>query len=74
MERVHQIIGYEVLATLGQGARSTIYAVKDKKNHVFALKRVIRNGPEDDRFLDQAILEHDVAKKVDHPVFARASS
>ncbi|MEX2214673.1 MAG: serine/threonine-protein kinase [Phycisphaeraceae bacterium] len=64
---MHQILGYEVLATLGQGARSTIYAVKDKKNNVFALKRVVRNGPEDDRFLDQAILEHDVATKVDHP-------
>lgn len=60
------IFGYEVIATLGYGARSTIFAVKDQKNHVFALKRVKKRRPTDQRFIEQAILEHDVASKLDH--------
>jgi len=67
MGRAHQILGYKVMATLGQGAKSTIYAVQDKKHNVFALKRVIKEGPEDQRFIDQAILEHQIARKIDHP-------
>ena len=67
MARGTQISGYEVLGTLGYGAHSTIYAVKDKDNNVFALKRVVRKSPQDDRFLEQAILEHQVAQKLDHP-------
>lgn len=67
MAKVHEILGYEVLSSLGQGARSTIYAVQDKKNHIFALKRVIKNGPEDQRYVDQAVLEHQIARKLDHP-------
>jgi len=72
MARVHDILGYEVLATLGHGARSTIFAVKDKDDQVFALKRVIKRGPEDQRFLDQAIHEHEVANSLDHPALRRS--
>ncbi len=60
-------MGYEVLGTLGYGAKSTIYAVKDKDNHVFALKRVIKEEAKDQRFLDQAVLEHDVASRFNSP-------
>jgi eukaryotic-like serine/threonine-protein kinase len=67
LAKMHEIIGYEVLATLGKGARSTIYAVKDKKNNIYALKQVIKTGPEDQRFVDQAVLEHQIARKLDHP-------
>jgi len=63
----HQIVGFDVLATLGYGARSTIFAVKDKDQNVFALKRLIKDGPSDQRFLDQAIHEHDVCQKFDDP-------
>lgn len=67
MSRLHEILGYEVLGTLGHGARSTIYAVKDSENHIFALKRIAKESPSDQRYLDQAILEHKVANKFNHP-------
>jgi eukaryotic-like serine/threonine-protein kinase len=66
------IMGYEVLGTLGYGAKSTIYAVKDKDNHVYALKRVIKEESKDQRFLDQAVLEHEVASRFSSP-FLRQS-
>lgn len=67
-----KIQGYDVLATLGYGARSTIFAVKDARNHVYALKRVIKEGPEDQRFIDQAIKEHGVASQFSHPALRRS--
>lgn len=72
MGRAHEIMGYKVMATLGQGAKSTIYAVQDKKHNVFALKRVIKEGPQDQRFVDQAILEHQIASKLDHPTIRKS--
>ena len=72
MAEFSEIQGYEVLATLGVGARSTIYAVKDSKNQVFALKRVVKSGPSDQRFVDQAISEHEVAQKFDHPTLRKS--
>lgn len=72
MAEFSEISGYEVLATLGVGARSTIYAVKDSKNQLYALKRVVKSGPSDQRFLDQAILEHQVAQKFDHPALRKS--
>jgi len=63
-----QIAGFDVVATLGQGARSTIYHVRDPKTgEQYALKRVIRRDTADDRYLDQAISEHHVANQFDHP-------
>ena len=67
MTHPRQLLGYDVLGVLGHGARSTIYAVKDKNHQVFALKHVIKQGPEDQRFLDQALAEHDIASRFDHP-------
>jgi len=63
---------YEVISRLGYGARSTIYAVSEKKSgQVYALKRVVRKGPEDDRFLEQAEQEFAIASQFDHPVLRR---
>jgi serine/threonine-protein kinase len=67
MAEFHQIAGYEVIGTLGQGARSTIYAVRDKKGQKLALKRVVKDGPEDQRFIDQVLTEHEVAQAINHP-------
>ena len=72
MAEFSEIAGYEVLATLGVGARSTIYAVKDGKSELFALKRVVKSSPSDQRFMDQAILEHEVARKFDHPTLRKS--
>ncbi|MEM9419750.1 MAG: serine/threonine-protein kinase [Planctomycetota bacterium] len=67
MADFHQIAGYDVVSTLGEGAHSTIYEVKDKTGQIMVLKRVIKEGPSQQRFIDQALAEHDVASKIDHP-------
>lgn len=67
MADFHQIAGYDVVSTLGEGAHSTIYAVRDKNGQLMVLKRVIKEGPSQQRFIDQALAEHDVASKIDHP-------
>ena len=52
---------------LGSGARSTIWRVRDRDHgDVYALKRVTRQTGDDDRFLNQAINEFNVAKQFDH--------
>ena len=66
------IAGYDVVSVLGHGARSTIYAVTDDKNQVYALKRVVKKDAKDQRFLDQAIREHEVASQFDHALLRRS--
>ena len=66
------ILGYDVIGTLGYGARSTIFVVKDKQNQLFALKRVIKNSPADQRFLDQSIHEFEVCRRFNHPSLRKA--
>jgi serine/threonine-protein kinase len=64
-------MGYTVLGTLGYGARSTIYAVHDKDARQFALKRVVRNNAQDQRYLDQAEAEYEIARRFTHPNLRR---
>jgi serine/threonine-protein kinase len=72
MENLPELDDYEIISCLGYGARSTIYAVNEKKTgQVYALKRVIRKGPEDDRFLEQAEQEFSIASQFDHPALRR---
>ncbi len=64
--------GYKVLAQLGQGAASTVYLVQDPRSkQIWALKHVERGDAKDNRFLDQAIFEYEVASKFDHPNIRR---
>ncbi|MCC5828181.1 MAG: serine/threonine protein kinase [Phycisphaeraceae bacterium] len=72
MERYEKLAGYEIFATLGTGARSTIYAVTDDKGQVYALKQVTAREPRDLRFLEQAISEHDVCRRFDHPALRKS--
>ena len=72
MSRVDKILNYDVMAVLGQGARSMIYAVKDKKNNVFALKHVLKGENDDHRYIDQAVLEHQIAQAVNHPTLRKS--
>lgn len=65
MTEPHEIYGYTIVGTLGYGARSSIYAVRDNKGHLYALKRVIKNSPSDQRYVDQAVHEHEIASKFD---------
>lgn len=73
MAEFHEIAGYEVLSTLGFGARSTIYSVRDpKRGDLYALKRVVKASPSDQRYLDQAISEHEIARQFEHPSLRRS--
>ena len=63
-----KLAGFSVLAEIGRGAASEIYLVQDSKTkHVYALKHVRRSEPKDQRFLDQALAEAEIAAKVRHP-------
>ena len=67
MTEFHQIAGFDIISTLGEGAHSTIYEVRDKSGQRLVLKRVVKEGPSQQRFIDQALREHEVAAKIDHP-------
>ena len=63
-----KLLQYEVLERLGEGARSTIYAVKDPATRKeFALKHVVRNDPKDIRFIEQMETELEISKSFNHP-------
>lgn len=60
--------GLRILQELGQGAASTVYLAQDPKTkQIWALKHVHRSTEKDDRFLEQAVGEYEVASKLDHP-------
>jgi len=60
-----KLAGYAVLAEIGRGAASIIYLVQDSKSkRVYALKHVRKENAKDQRFLDQAYAEADIASKV----------
>ncbi len=71
MTQASELLSFQIVGTLGYGARSTIYAVKDGQGASFALKRVTRRSGEDARFLTQAIHEHEIASHFDHPNLRR---
>jgi len=65
--------GFPTRRIIGRGAGSVIYEVEDNKTgSVYALKRVVRHANRDDRFIDQAVTEHDFASKVTHPNLRRS--
>ena len=73
MEAYPEIPDYEIHSCLGYGARSTIYAVSEKRTgQLYALKRVVRRSSDDDRFLEQAEQEFAIASQFDHPVLRKA--
>jgi eukaryotic-like serine/threonine-protein kinase len=73
MEPLPTIPEFEVLALLGYGARSTIYAVSDRKTkQLYALKRVLRRSQDDDRFVEQAEQEFSICSQFDHPALRRS--
>lgn len=72
MAEFNSIAGYEVISTLGYGARSVIFKVRDSHQQLYALKRVTKSSPGDQRFIDQAIQEHRVASQFDHPALRKS--
>ena len=71
MAEFHQIAGFDVVATLGEGAASKLYRVRDKHGEEFCLKRVVKNAPSEQRFIDQAVTEYEVSKHLDSPLIRR---
>jgi eukaryotic-like serine/threonine-protein kinase len=67
MSKAQDIFGYRVLAKIGTGAASTIYAVQDPRTkQVWALKHVVKHSEKDQRFLEQVESEHAIGSKLDH--------
>ncbi|MCK4625415.1 MAG: serine/threonine protein kinase [Phycisphaerae bacterium] len=67
-----RIQGYEVLEYLGSGARSTIWRLRDNKTGRFcALKRIVRQTGDDNRYFGQALNEFNVAANFDHPAIRK---
>jgi len=67
-----KLLHYEVLERLGEGARSTIYAVLDPTTRQsFALKHVLRETPKDIRFIEQMQDEFEIGKHFNHPNLRR---
>jgi len=68
MATPREIAGYRVLAKVGEGAASQLYAVQDPKTkQVWALKHVSKETDKDARFLEQVEVEYQVGSKLDHP-------
>ena len=63
-----EIFGYKVVARLGEGAASTLYAVQDPKtDQLWTLKHVIKGNEKQQRFIDQVVAEHEIGSKLNHP-------
>ena len=53
MSQQKVIAGYRVLAQIGEGAASTLYAIQDPKTkQVWALKYVLKASEKDQRFVE----------------------
>jgi serine/threonine-protein kinase len=67
-----KLLHYDVLERLGEGARSTIYAVSDPETKkVYALKHVQRDTQKDIRFIEQMETEFEISKQFTHPNLRR---
>lgn len=72
MAAPRKIAGFNVLAKIGEGARSDIYAVQDTKTkQVWALKHVLLKEEKDERFIEQCQREYNIGSKLDHPGIRR---
>ncbi|MEO6437244.1 MAG: serine/threonine-protein kinase [Tepidisphaeraceae bacterium] len=69
---VHKLLHYDVLERLGEGARSTIYHVRDPgTGRELALKHVLRTDQKDIRFIEQMETEFEVSRQFTHPNLRR---
>jgi serine/threonine protein kinase len=69
---VQKLLHYDVVERLGEGARSTIYLVRDPVTfQVYALKHVVRSDPKDIRFVEQMEAEFEISRQFTHPNLRR---
>jgi serine/threonine protein kinase len=63
-----QLPGYEVTSRIGRGAGAIIYEARERASRrAVAIKHIVRQSPKDDRFIEQAETEYQVAHALDHP-------
>ena len=63
-----QLPGYEITRRIGRGAGAVIYEARQRPlRRQVAIKHIVRHGPKDDRFIEQAEIEYRVAHNLDHP-------
>jgi serine/threonine-protein kinase len=68
MDVLPQLPNYELVNRIGRGAGATINLAQERgTRQLVAIKHVIRRSPEDERFIHQAEIEYDVARRFDHP-------
>jgi serine/threonine-protein kinase len=68
-----KLLHYDVLERLGEGARSTIYRVRDPgTGREYALKHVVRADPKDLRFIEQMETEFEISRQFTHPNLRRS--
>jgi serine/threonine protein kinase len=69
------LFGYDILAKIGTGAASTLYAVsKPNSGQLYVLKHVVIQPGQDERFIDQLKAEYEIGRKFEHPVLRRSVS
>jgi len=67
-----ELPGYEILSRIGRGAGAVIYEARERASRqMVAVKHVVRSGPRDDRFVEQAENEYAVAHALHHPYLRR---
>jgi len=67
--------GYRIVKQLGVGAGSKLFsAVELKTGRTVAIKHMVREKPDDDRFFAQAENEHSICTKLDHPSLRKVYS
>ncbi|MDG2054158.1 MAG: serine/threonine-protein kinase [Phycisphaerales bacterium] len=67
VSRGQKVGKFNVLAKLGEGARSTIFAVQEPRTkQVWALKHTEKETEKDDRFFEQMEHEQQIGSKLDH--------
>jgi serine/threonine-protein kinase len=68
-----KLLHYEIIERLGEGAGSTIYAVRDPgTGRKYALKHVLRHKDKDVRFIEQMETEFEVSKNFTHANLRRS--
>jgi len=68
-----KLLHYEVIESLGEGARSKIYAVRDPATkQIYTLKHVIRAEAKDLRFIEQMETEFELCRQFTHPNLRKA--
>lgn len=65
--------GYRIIRQVGTGAASKIYFASDlKRGRTVAIKHVIRQSADDDKFIDQVDTEYQVSSTIDHPYIRKS--